>query len=135
MARDDDPEARIRELERTLSEQAQTSELTAPGSNRPPARPTQRATARPILLSVIAVGAVAAPVAAAVIFFAGDFPTGRQPAAGAPSVGHQSGVSIPAAPQTPAMPQVPTDSESSQSVVVNVTTVPDPGESNIVERG
>jgi hypothetical protein len=117
MARDDDPEARIRELERTLSEQAKTSELTAPGYRWSPSRPAKTSTARPILLGLIVVAGLAAPVAAAVMFFTGDFSTGRTPASGTPSPGHPPNASIPVPPPTQ------TDSESSQSVVVNGTTV------------
>lgn len=117
MARDDDPEARIRELERTLTEQAKKSELTAPGSNWPTSRSTKTANARPIRLGVIALAGLAAPVAAAVMFFTGDFSTGRPPAPGTASAGHLPSASI------PAPPRAPTDSESSQSVVVNGTTV------------
>ncbi|MDR3662290.1 MAG: hypothetical protein P4L86_18235, partial [Mycobacterium sp.] len=39
MSRDDDPEARIRELERAMNEQAQASELTQPGQQWAAAAP------------------------------------------------------------------------------------------------
>lgn len=126
MARDDDPEARIRELERTLGEQAQASELTVPGqqwstSTGPAARYVSRSSGpsagRRLLFAAVVVAILTAAAATAITYVTGHFAGGRHPASGASDIHHPPSISIPAPPPTPS------DSESSQSVVVNGTTV------------
>lgn len=131
MARDDDPEARIRELERAMCEQARASELTAPGYQWPPAttpagrysmpssRPPSVRAARRILFGAIGVAVFAAPVAVAIMFFAGNFSAIKHSLPGAPGGAvHPSTAAIPAAPPSK------TDPQTGRSVVVNGTPVP-----------
>jgi hypothetical protein len=128
MARDDDPEARIRELERTLSEQARASEVTVPGYHwstpigqagrysTPSGRPPASSAGRRLLFVAVSLAVLAAPIAAAVVF-AGDYFGHRHPSSAGSSVAQLPSVSAPAAPPTQ------TDAQSGQSVVVNGTTV------------
>ncbi|MGX9670754.1 DUF3060 domain-containing protein [Mycobacterium sp. HM-7] len=139
MSRDDDPEARIRELERAMSDQARASELTEPGqawSSRAPAagtpyptqysrlpqsRPAQpwpsgvpTTAARRMILGVVVLAVIVGPVVAAIVFvtnLTGKKHTTFRP----PSPGQQPSISV----AVPAPPQ----SGDESSVVVNGTTV------------
>ncbi len=138
MSRDDDPEARIRELERAMNEQARASELTEPGqqwstrahtirqpqparSNRPqptPPRPVvlspSMATSRRLLFATVILAVLAGPVIAGIVFVANI--TGKKhPTFLPPSSGQQPSVSV--AVPSPAQPG------DESSVVVNGTTV------------
>ena len=139
MSRDDDPEARIRELERAMSDQARASELTEPGqawSSRPPAagspyptrysRPPQNLPAPPwptgvpttaarrLILGAVVLAVIVGPVVAAIVFvtnLTGKKHTTFLP----PSPGQQPSISV-------AVPTPPQSGDGS-SVVVNGTTV------------
>jgi hypothetical protein len=139
MSRDDDPEARIRELERAMSDQARASELTEPGqawSSRTPAagtpyptqylRPPQNrppqpwpsgvptTAARRMILGFVVLAVIVGPVVAAIVFvtnLTGKTHTTFLP----PSPGQQPSISV----AVPAPPQ----SGDESSVVVNGTTV------------
>ena len=140
MSRDDDPEARIRELERAMNDQARASELTEPGQQwHPPApavgrpyaarysRPRQSPTpqqlwppgvpttaARRMILGVVVLAVIVGPVVAAIVFVTNL--TGKKHLTFLPpSPSHQPSVSV-AAP-TPPQPG------DESSVVVNGTTV------------
>ncbi|MUL77971.1 DUF3060 domain-containing protein [Mycolicibacterium sp. CBMA 226] len=140
MSRDDDPEARIRELERAMNEQARASELTEPGqqwhppapvasrpypaqySSRPgPSRPPQpwppgvpATAARRMILGAVVLAVIAGPVVAGIIVFANL--TGKKHTTFLPpSAGRQPSVSVSA--PTSAHPG------DESSVVVNGTTV------------
>lgn len=110
MRHEDDPEARIRELERPLSEQARASELTTPGNwdpssyvspvtpaavraPRPPSFPPRFTpkTSRNLSL-ILALAGVAVPAAAAFVFFAGDFTRAHQLPPSTPSTGHPTSI-------------------------------------------
>ncbi|WP_285032279.1 DUF3060 domain-containing protein [Mycolicibacterium sp. lyk4-40-TYG-92] len=139
MSRDDDPEARIRELERAMNDQARASELTEPGqawSSRAPAvgrrqpfqynRPQQSSSPQPwpsgvpttaarrMILGVVVLAVIVGPVVAAIVFvtnLTGKKHTTYLPPSpdGRPSIS----VAVPTPPQ-------PGDESS---VVVNGTTV------------
>ena len=139
MSRDDDPEARIRELERAMTDQARASELTEPGqawSSRTPAagtpyptqytRPPQASPSQPwppgvpttaarrMILGVVVLAVIVGPVVAAIVFVTNL--TGKKHLTFLPpSSNHQPSVSV-AAP-TPPQPG------DESSVVVNGTTV------------
>lgn len=136
MSRDDDPEARIRELERAMNEQARASELTEPGqawssrapavrrpyAGRPdkawppkPSAPTMSgATSRRLIFAVVILAVLAGPVIAGIIVFANL--TGKKHMTFLPpSAGRQPSVSV--SVPTPAHPG------DESSVVVNGTTV------------
>ena len=136
MSRDDDPEARIRELERAMNEQARASELTEPGqgwSSRaptarmpylsrprntwpaPPSVPSVSASkSRRLIFAVVILAVLAGPLIAGIIVFANL--TGKKHTTFLPpSAGRQPSTSVSA--PTPA----PSSEES--SVVVNGTTV------------
>jgi Protein of unknown function (DUF3060) len=134
MSRDDDPEARIRELERAMNEQARASELTEPGqqwhppamSTRYPSRPQMAwppqpsvpsisaSTSRRLIFAVVVLAVIAGPVVAGIIVFANL--TGKKHTTFLPpSAGRQPSVSVSA--PTPAHPG------DESSVVVNGTTV------------
>lgn len=139
MSRDDDPEARIRELERAMNEQARASELTEPGhawSSRAPAagnpyaaqyHPPQTTwppqplppgvpstAARRMILGVVVLAVIVGPVVAAIIFVTNltgkKHTTFMTPNPGAPP-------SVSVAAPTPPQPG------DESSVVVNGTTV------------
>jgi hypothetical protein len=139
MSRDDDPEARIRELERAMTDQARASELTEPGqgwSSRTPAagtpyptqytRPPQSSPSQPwppgvpttaarrMILGFVVLAVIVGPVVAAIVFVTNL--TGKKHLTFLPpSSNHQPSVSV-AAP-TPPQPG------DESSVVVNGTTV------------
>ncbi|RUP33589.1 MAG: DUF3060 domain-containing protein [Mycolicibacterium sp.] len=137
MSRDDDPEARIRELERAMNDQARASELTEPGhawSSRaaapsnpypaqyhrpqttwppqplPPGVPTTAA--RRMILGVVVLAVIVGPVVAAIIFVTNL--TGKKHVTFLPpSSDRRPSVSV----------AVPTPPGDESSVVVNGTTV------------
>lgn len=139
MSRDDDPEARIRELERAMNEQARASELTEPGqqwssrapvTSRPysaqysrpqktwPAQPlpsgVPSTAARRMILGAVVLAVLVGPVVAGIVFIANL--TGKKHTTFLPpSAGQQPSVSV--AVPTPAHPG------DESSVVVNGTTV------------
>lgn len=136
MSRDDDPEARIRELERAMNEQARASELTEPGqawSSRTPAartpylgRPRNTWPAPPsvstvsaskgrrLIFAVVILAVLAGPVIAGIIVFANL--TGKKHTTFLPpSAGRQPSASVSAPTPAPSVEQ--------SSVVVNGTTV------------
>ncbi|MUL45755.1 DUF3060 domain-containing protein [Mycobacterium sp. CBMA293] len=131
MSRDDDPEVRIRELERAMNERARASELTEPGHQWASATPALDQTysdryrriqpppsgsgtsVRRVIYAAFLLAGLAAPVIAAVIFV-GNFATKKHPTLAPPSAGRPPSVSVAAPTQS---------SQSSQSVVVNGTTV------------
>lgn len=136
MSRDDDPEARIRELERAMNDQARASELTEPGqawSSRAPAvstpylsrpRSTWPASAsapnasaskgRRLVFAVVILAVLAGPVIAGIIVFA-NLTGKKHPTFLPPSAGRQPSASV-SAPN-------PAPSSEQSSVVVNSTTV------------
>ena len=139
MSRDDDPEARIRELERAMNDQARASELTEPGQqwhlpaqatgrpypgqySRPRQCPSPQAwppgvpttAARRMILGAVVLAVIVGPVVAAIVFVTNL--TGKKHLTFLPpSSNHQPSVSV-AAP-TPPQPG------DESSVVVNGTTV------------
>jgi hypothetical protein len=139
MSRDDDPEARIRELERAMNDQARASELTEPGqawSSRTPAvgrrqpfqynwpqqsRPPQpwppgvpTTAARRMILGAVVLAVIVGPVVAAIIFVA-NLTGKKHPTLLTPNPGAPPSVSV-------AVPTPPRPGDES-SVVVNGTTV------------
>ncbi|MUL66065.1 hypothetical protein BOO86_16440 [Mycobacterium sp. CBMA 234] len=132
MSRDDDPEVRIRELERALNYQARASELTEPGHQwasatpaldqpysdryrriQPPQPSGSGTSVRRVIYAAFLLAGLAAPVIAAVILV-GNFVGKKHPTLVPPSAGRPPSVSVAAPSQS---------SQSSQSVVVNGTTV------------
>ena len=144
MSRDDDPESRIRELERAMNEQARASELTEPGqawSSRapastpyasaypPPVRPlppqplppgVPTTATRRMILGAVVLAVLVGPVVAAIVFVTntiGKKHTTFLP----PSPGPHPSVSV--AVPVPAHPGDESSESSESSVVVNGTTV------------
>ncbi len=98
---EDDPEVRIRELERSLSDQAQASELTAPPS---------RGARGPSIGRRIrhGAGALAVPAAAAAIFFSGDLSRSDHPTPSREHTGSSERGSVVASDTTVALSPGPT---------------------------
>lgn len=139
MSRDDDPEARIRELERAMNDRPRASELTEPGQQWHPPTPVASSSypaqyrqpqttwppqplppgvpstaARRMILGVVVLAVIVGPVVAAIIFvtnLTGKKHTTFLP----PSPGRQPSISV-------AVPTPPQPGDES-SVVVNGTTV------------
>ncbi|BBX23209.1 membrane protein [Mycolicibacter terrae] len=111
MNADDDPEARIRDLERPLSDFARAAELTVPSVGTEGQAPPPRGNGRGITVGISALAAVFAIAAAAAVFLIAGGPTSTTPGhpalpSGAAPEPSTAPVDTPEAPVSPS-PAVP----------------------------